>query len=95
MLNKIDMHKQICNKLNEIYIKKNSDYGDSFAKVRNELGDWVILVRLMDKMERLINLLGQRKEAKTDESIEDTLIDLANYCIMEIIERKLKNADTN
>jgi hypothetical protein len=87
-MDKVSMHREICEKLNEIYAAKNADYGDSFAKLRNELGDWVILVRLSDKLERLKTLLGKREEARVNESIDDTLMDLANYCIMELIERR-------
>lgn len=37
-MDKIEIHKKICEELNEIYAKKNADYGDSFSKLRNELG---------------------------------------------------------
>lgn len=87
-MNKVEIHKRICAELSDIYERKNADYGDSFAKLRNEIGDWVILVRLADKLERLKTLLGKREEARVNESIDDTLMDLANYCIMELIERR-------
>lgn len=88
-VNKAEMHKNICNVLNSTYIAKNSDYGDSFAKVRNEVGSAAILVRLSDKLERLKTLtLGKEQKVK-DESINDTLLDLANYAIMELVERKV------
>ena len=83
------MHKEICDKLNETYEKKNNDYGDSFAKVRAIVPD-AIMVRIYDKVSRLETLLKkENKQLVNDESIEDTLIDLANYCIMEVIERNL------
>lgn len=87
-MNKIQIHKQICEELNKMYEEKNKRYGDSFAKVRKELGNTVILVRLMDKLERLKTLLSN-PELENEESIEDTLEDLANYAIMEVIERKV------
>ena len=83
------MHKEICDKLNETYEKKNNDYGDSFAKVRVIVPD-AIMVRIYDKVSRLETLLKkENKQLVNDESIEDTLIDLANYCIMEVIERNI------
>ena len=83
------MHKEICDKLNETYEKKNNDYGDSFAKVRAIVPD-AIMVRIYDKVSRLETLLKkENKQLVNDESIEDTLIDLANYCIMEVIERNI------
>ena len=48
------------------------------------------MVRIYDKVSRLETLLKkENKQLVNDESIEDTLIDLANYCIMEVIERNL------
>ena len=89
MNKKVTMHKEICDKLNETYEKKNNDYGDSFAKVRTIVPD-AIMVRIYDKVSRLETLLKkENKQLVNDESIEDTLIDLANYCIMEVIERNL------
>lgn len=87
-MNKIQIHKQICEELNKMYEEKNKRYGDSFAKVRREFGNTVILVRLMDKLERLKTLLSN-PELENEESIEDTLKDLANYAIMEVIEHKV------
>ena len=45
---KVQAHLMICSTLNDIYAKKNHDYGDSFAKLRNELPG-AILVRIYDK----------------------------------------------
>lgn len=72
----------------DIYSRKNADYGDSFAKVRKEVPN-AILVRLMDKMERIKTLLfnGERLQV-ADEKVDDTLLDLANYCLMEVVERR-------
>lgn len=88
MMNKIEIHKSLCDQLNDIYSRKNADYGDSFAKVRREVPN-AILVRLMDKMERIKTLLlnGERLQV-TDEKVDDTLLDLANYCLMEVVERR-------
>lgn len=86
-MNKTDTHLDICHTLNDIYQRKNADYGDSFAKLRNELPS-AILVRIYDKYSRLKNLLEGKDQLVLDESIDDTLMDLANYCIMELIERK-------
>lgn len=85
-MSKVDIHKSICNDLNKIYEHKNNDYGESFAKVRNELGSIAILVRLSDKLERLKTLMKGKEQQVQDESIKDSFRDLANYCIMELIE---------
>ena len=49
---KLCLHKDFCDTLNIIYRQKNHDYGDSFAKVRSVVPN-AILVRLIDKLERL------------------------------------------
>lgn len=91
MTNKANTHLDICDALNDIYQRKNADYGDSFAKLRNELPH-AILVRVFDKYCRLKNLLEGSDQKVLDESIDDTLMDLANYCIMELIEREVLKA---
>ena len=85
---KADIHSGICNRLNDIYRCKNADYGDSFAKLREEYPE-AICIRLQDKLNRLKTLMQNEARVK-DESIEDTLLDLANYAIMEVVERRYK-----
>ena len=87
-MNKVEIHKSICDNMNKTYEAKNADYGDSFAKVREEYPE-AICIRLMDKLERLKQLVGGSVQQVKDESIEDTLLDMANYCVMEIVERRV------
>lgn len=86
MADKVIIHEYICEQLNDIYKKKNSDYGSSFSKTRKEFGNVAILIRLSDKLERLKTLMLGAKQEVNDESIADTLMDLANYAIMELVE---------
>ena len=46
-------------------------------------------IRMNDKINRMINLLRNNKEPN-NESIEDTLIDLANYSVMALIVKRGK-----
>lgn len=86
-MNKVKKHKEICEKLNKIYEAKNHDYGDSFARVREQYPQ-SINIRLWDKLLRLDQLNSGVEAEVKDEKIEDTLMDMANYCIMELIERQ-------
>lgn len=87
MKTRAEIFKELTEKAADTYRRKNADYGDSFVKVRNKFPDSV-LVRLNDKLSRLEVLMGKKKKAEvTDESIEDTLLDLANYALMELTER--------
>ena len=82
---KTEKHKLICEKLNALYEAKNADYGDSFEKSYMEYGLTMSCIRLEDKLNRLKSL-NFSKTAKVNESVEDTLMDLANYAIMTLIE---------
>lgn len=86
MLSKVEKHKKICEELNALYAKKNHDYGDSFHISFAEEGMAMPRIRLGDKFNRFKNLSRNTKQEVTDESIRDTLIDLANYAIMTILE---------
>ena len=89
---KVEIHAKICQSMTDLYERKNHDYGDSFAILRKELPN-SILVRIYDKYQRLKTLLTGTDQKVKDESIEDTLIDLANYCIMELVERRIEQND--
>ena len=67
--------------MTKTYISKNHDYGNSFDKSLDKFGMIASLVRMEDKMNRLLSLVDKSAKVK-DESIKDTLLDLANYCIM-------------
>lgn len=81
------MFGTIVNKMLDTYKKKNADYGDSFGKSIDEFGYTAALVRMSDKFNRLKNLLLKDAEAKVkDESVKDTILDLACYSVMLAIE---------
>lgn len=86
-MNKIEQHEKICKELTSMYEKKNADYGDSFSELRKEFPE-SITYRLTDKLNRLKSLYKKSDFPKvTDEPVEDTLKDIANYAILELIER--------
>ena len=87
MEDKVRKHERICKELNDIYERKNKDYGDSFGRSFAEYGMTMPCIRLDDKLQRLKNLTRNGSASVNDESIEDTLLDLANYTIMTLIER--------
>lgn len=79
-------YEGIVSNLKEIYIKKNQDYGDSFKKSLEAFGTIALRVRLFDKAMRLKTLLNSNEIAVKDETIEDTVMDFINYCIMGYME---------
>lgn len=86
-------HIQICHELNRIYQLKNKDYGNSFSKQFEEYGLVSSAIRIEDKLNRLKNLINNEQQVN-DESIEDTLLDLANYAIMTVMELRNNKEDT-
>lgn len=83
--NNVERHKQLCMELNELYERKNHDYGDSFHTTFLEEGFAMARIRLTDKLLRF-KTLSRTNVAKVDESMSDTLIDLANYALMTVME---------
>lgn len=88
----IMLHATICDELKALYQRKNTDYGDSFHKTFVEEGMAMARIRLSDKMERFKRLTRSGEQNVKEESVRDTLIDLANYAIMTIVEmERVKN----
>lgn len=94
-MTKVDRHGMLCNELNALYAKKNHDYGDSFHQTFLEEGMAMARIRLGDKLSRFKALTKSGNQQVSDESIRDTLIDLANYAIMTILEMEDTNNDGN
>lgn len=89
--------EHIVNDMCGLFARKRADYGPSTTLTWKKFGPVSMLTRMNDKLNRLESLLCEdRVQQVTDESISDTLIDLANYCIITIIElRKLLEEGDN
>lgn len=79
---RVKRHLEIVEELNRVYEQKNTDYGDSFAESVREFGIVAALTRISDKYNRFKRLALGNRNLVGDESIRDTLLDMANYCIM-------------
>lgn len=87
----IKLHQSVCTKMHETIIAKNHDYGGEIDPFYNfklcerldvmstEQG---MLARMLDKVSRIASFIKQDALQVKDESIEDTLMDLANYSIL-------------
>ena len=84
---KIEVHKELLDSLHNLYIAKNKDYGDSVHDTYEKYGLVSFLVRLEDKLNRA-RTLSKQDAVVQDEKIEDTLMDMANYAILAVIELK-------
>ena len=88
-----DYFNDILEDMKTVHERKNADYGNNFHKRYERWGFLTALLRLSDKMERLENIYEKGEIQVKDESVEDTLLDLANYAVMTIVE--LKNEKNN
>lgn len=91
-----EQHKELCNTIHSTYIQKNKAYGDSFHRTYEDLGIISAVTRITDKYNRLKTLAKDKASGKIDigdESITDTLLDMANYCIMTVME--INNEEKN
>lgn len=68
--------------LADLYAKKNNDYGNSFDKGMDNIGMAYGVGRIYDKVGRLVNLTKHPNNQQINESVDDTLKDLACYSIM-------------
>jgi len=80
--NNKDLYHDTITSLEQTYLAKNKDYGNSFEESLEEYGEVAGLVRIGDKFNRAKNL-SKNKANVTDESKIDTYLDMANYCIMQ------------
>ena len=69
----------------DIFTRKNKDYGNSYEQSLEEDGLLVAKIRLGDKYSRFKTLLKAEVSEVNDESLEDTLLDLANYAMMTVL----------
>ena len=91
--------KQTLDKMYSIAEKKNADYSKNGAFDNFELVEkmWItttskwLLTRMADKFSRVCNLDGEEAQI-VEETIEDTLVDLANYAILLKIHYKNKKS---
>lgn len=83
-------HAEICKLLTAMYEEKNAHYGDSYTLLRLEYPS-TICWRLTDKLNRL-KTLYRYGDVSYEDNINDTLMDIANYAIMELIERDYEHS---
>lgn len=87
MSNNTGQFVKITEEMASLYERKNKDYGDAFSD-EVKLSGWGYATGLLgNKVRRIRNLLLHTEQhPQIKESVEDTLIDLANYAIMTLME---------
>lgn len=92
---KVNEFEDITIVLRNLYEAKNRDYGDSFGKSFEEWGLPMACIRLGDKLNRLSSFAKGQEMLVQDERVEDTLMDLANYAIMTLVELNMRKNKEN
>ena len=87
----------VLKKMAQIHAAKNADYGNSFelaaAMLKRPVAE-VLLSRMTDKLARACNLVSRNgKAAVKDESLADTLLDLANYAVLAVVALQKGNQE--
>lgn len=88
-------YQKLLDEMMELHLRKIKDYGPHAINATGEVG---IVVRMWDKMARLLNLTGwdittgKQTSAKSpnNESVDDTLMDLASYALIMLVYRQGK-----
>ena len=83
---KLQTLKTLHSQQQAIYAEKNEKYQDAFGKTYAEYGPTVAIIRLEDKLNRVKALVSAGLNESNGESLVDTLIDMANYANMFLIE---------
>ena len=79
--NRVDQMKAVQSEALELFIRKNADYGDAFAKY----GVIGVLMRMEDKLQRSMSITKNGITLVKSEGFRDTLIDLHNYSAMALM----------
>ena len=90
-MNRPDQLAQVQKEGYELFVKKNKDYGDSFATY----GPIGVIVRMGDKISRLTSLTKSGIQLVDNESVRDTLSDLHNYAAMAVMLMDEKDPKTH
>lgn len=80
-MDRVEQMKKLQKESLELFVKKNKDYGDAFAKY----GVVGVLMRMEDKIQRAMSITKNGVNLVNDEGMRDTLIDLHNYAAMAIM----------
>lgn len=87
-MTRVEQFRQIAEEITDLYEMKDRAYGNSFGETYEKLGIISAVTRISDKYNRLCNLAVNKNIDNLGESLEDTLKDMAAYCIMTIIAMK-------
>lgn len=81
MSHRPDQLRAVQEEAHALFTRKNADYGDAFANY----GPVGVIMRMGDKIQRLMSITKTNVQMVDSESLRDTLIDLHNYAAMGVM----------
>ena len=81
----MDHFEDITKRMHAVYEAKNHDYGNSFSEIYSELGFDYAYGKMKEKINRIRTLRKETAQVK-GEPLKDSIMDLANYAILTLIE---------
>ena len=90
-MDRLGIYQYLLNNLEETYKAKNNDYGNSFADTYEKFGCVSFLVRITDEYNKLLTLCDPNIPEQRVKKIDDTILGLANYCLLWLVEREYRN----
>ena len=88
-----DAFDKVTEEMHRTWKAKNADYGCSFDDGIDRFGLVSAAVRICDKANRFASLADGKEALVKGESIRDTLMDLANYCVMTVMRLDRDNGE--
>lgn len=82
------MFEELTKQMFETFKSKNRDYGDSTSQTFKEFGLTSYAIRLNDKLNRIKSFCKKGLLEVKDEGGIDSLMDMANYCLLAVIDIK-------
>lgn len=82
----VEQFKSLTSDMIATYSRKNRDYGNSFCRMCREYGHTYPIIHLDEKLARIKSILLTGDNAVKDETAVDSLLDLACYSLMTIME---------
>lgn len=93
--NFLECYHATLNEMANTFFIKNERYGDSFTQTMDDYGMVTSMIRVTDKFNRLKTLYQNKNLDEDDESIVDTMLDMANYLVMTIAYIKSREESKN
>lgn len=90
----IKVFNELTKQISDTFAAKRKDYGQTTSETYDKFGPVSMLTRMHDKMGRLDNILVKQGKNNVGEKVEDTLLDLANYALITILEIRKREVIT-